>query len=190
MELTTSQVAYLGLVAAVLGMRLVELAVAQRNLRWARRQGGVEFGRAHYPVMVALHTGLLAGCVVEVIWADRPFLPWLGWPMLALLIASHALRWWCISTLGKQWNTRVVVVPGLALRSGGPYRWYAHPNYVAVVAEGIALPLVHTCWITATLFTVANLALLRVRIRVEESALDSVRAPQPSAGAAAAGRPG
>lgn len=186
MDLTTSQWAYVALVGLVVVARFVELSVAQRNLAWARRRGAIEYGRRHYPVMVALHTGLLVGCVVEAVVADRPFLPWLGWPMLALLVASHALRWWCISTLGKQWNTRVVVVPGLALRSGGPYRFFRHPNYLAVVAEGIALPLVHTCWITATAFTLANLALLRVRIRVEEAALETAPSMPPVAAACTA----
>ena len=103
-----------------------------------------------------LHTALLVGCVVEVL-GGRPAVPaWLGWPMLALVVAAQALRWWCIRTLGPQWNTRVVVVPGLPLVDRGPYRWLRHPNYVAVVVEGVALPLVHTAWITAVVFTVLN----------------------------------
>ena len=162
---------YTLLVAAVAGMRLVELSVARRDLRWARERGGVEAGARHYPVMVALHIGLLVGCLVEVWAADRPFFPALGWPMLALLIAAHALRWWCIRTLGPQWNTRVVRVPGMPLITGGPYRWLDHPNYVAVVVEGFALPLIHTAWITALAFTVLNALLLRVRLRVERAAL-------------------
>ena len=81
------------------------------------------------------------------------------------------LRWWCITTLGQQWNTRVVVIPGAARVDGGPYRFFSHPNYVAVVAEGIALPLVHTAWITALVFTVLNAALLGVRIATENAAL-------------------
>ena len=168
---------YTLLVAATAGMRLVELSVARRNLRWARERGGVETGAGHYPVMVALHTGLLVGCVAEVWAAGRPFLPALGWPMLGLLVAAHALRWWCIRTLGPQWNTRVVRVPGMPLVTGGPYRRLNHPNYVAVVVEGVALPLVHTAWITALAFTVLNALLLRVRLRVERSALS----PEPVA---------
>lgn len=171
----SSEIAYVGLVLLVVGARLVELGVAKRHLAWARAQGGVEFGAGHYPVMVLLHTACLVGCLVEVPLADRPFLPWLGWPMLALLVAAHALRWWCIRTLGNQWNTRVVIVPGLPLVTGGPYRWIRHPNYVAVVLEGIALPLVHTAWLTALAFTVLNAALLFVRIRVEDAALATVR---------------
>jgi methyltransferase len=128
-------------------------------------------GAGHYPVMVALHTTLLAGCLAEVLVFNRPFVPSLGWSMLAIVVAAQVLRWWCITTLGHQWNTRVIVVPGAQRVSGGPYRWIPHPNYVAVVAEGIALPLVHSAWITAVVFTVLNAALLRTRIRAEDAAL-------------------
>ena len=169
-----SQTWYVGLVAAVVVARGVELAVSERNRRWSMAQGGIESGAGHYPVMVLLHTGLLVGAVVEVLALDRPFLPWLGWPMLALLVASHGLRWWCISSLGRQWCTRIVVVPGRSAVTSGPYRFLRHPNYLAVVLEGIALPLVHTAWGTAAVFTVANAALLRVRIAAEEQALRSL----------------
>ncbi len=122
--------------------------------------------------MVALHTGLLLACLAEVWLLDRPFLPWLGWPMLVLVVASQALRWWCIATLGPRWNTRVIVVPGLPLVARGPYRWLHHPNYVAVVVEGFALPLVHSAWITALVFTVLNaVLLLAFRIPCENRAL-------------------
>jgi methyltransferase len=159
------------LVVVVIVIRLMELRVAKRNLAWARERGGVETGAGHYPVMVALHTALFVGCLLEVPLADRPFVPWLGWSMLALLVGAHALRWWCIRTLGPQWNTRVIRVPDAPLVSGGPYRWLRHPNYVAVVVEGIALPLVHTAWVTALAFTVLNALLLWVRLRVENEAL-------------------
>jgi methyltransferase len=84
---------------------------------------------------------------------------------------AQALRWWCIAALGPRWNTRVIVVPGLPLVDRGPYRWLRHPNYLAVVAEGAALPLVHTAWATALAFTAANAAVLAVRVRVENAAL-------------------
>ena len=96
------------------------------------------------------------------------------WPMLAVVLATQALRWWCIVTLGPQWNTRVIVVPGATRVVAGPYRWLSHPNYVAVVIEGFALPLVHTAWLTAALFTVLNAVLLRTRLRVENAALASL----------------
>ena len=162
---------YVLLIALVGLERLAELVVAQRNLAWSRARGGVEFGASHYPVMVVLHTGLLVGCLVEVFALHRPFIPALGWPMLAVVIAAQGLRWWCITTLGRQWNTRVVVIPGAQRITGGPYRMFSHPNYVAVVAEGIALPLVHSAWITALVFTALNAVLLHKRIGVENSAL-------------------
>lgn len=165
---------YVLLVAAVALERVAELVVARRNLAWSKAQGGVEFGASHYPIMVVLHTGLLVGALVEVIGLHRPFLPALGWPMLAIVVAAQGLRWWCITTLGQQWNTRVVVIPGAQRVVGGPYRFFSHPNYVAVIAEGIALPLVHTGWITALVFTVLNAALLRTRIRSENAALASL----------------
>jgi methyltransferase len=94
--------------------------------------------------------------------------------MLALVLAAQVLRWWCINTLRYQWNTRVIVIPGAARITGGPYRFVPHPNYVAVIVEGFALPLVHTAWITALVFSVLNAALLRTRIHVENAALASL----------------
>lgn len=167
-----SLVLYAALVLATGLERLVELVVSARNARWSLARGGRESGRGHFPAMVALHTGLLVACVAEAALADRPFLPWLGWPALVLVLASQGLRWWCIAVLGPRWNTRVIVVPGLPLVRRGPYRVLSHPNYVAVVAEGVALPLVHTAWVTALTFTVLNaVLLLRFRIPAEERAL-------------------
>ncbi len=168
--------AYTLLIAAVAVERVAELVVSQRNLKWSRARGGVEFGAGHYPAMVLLHTALLAGCLLEA--AHREFIPALGWPMLAVVIAAQLLRWWCIGTLGQQWNTRVVVVPGAGRVTGGPYRFIPHPNYVAVVIEGIALPLVHSAWITAVVFTVLNAGLLSARISVENTALASLTTDQ------------
>jgi methyltransferase len=159
------------LILAVGVERLAELRLSKRNLSWSRERGGVEYAPKHYPVMVLLHTGLLAGCLLEVWLGDRSFVPALGWPMLAVVLLTQALRWWCIATLGHRWNTKIVVLPDVALVSVGPYRWLRHPNYLAVVAEGLALPLVGSAWITATVFTLANAALLTVRIRAENAAL-------------------
>jgi methyltransferase len=165
---------YLLLIGAVAVERLAEVVVAERNRSASKERGGVEFGVGHYPAMVALHTGLLAGCLLEPVVLHRPFIPLLGWPMLLIVLAAQGLRWWCITTLDYQWNTRVIVIPGAARVAGGPYRFLPHPNYVAVIAEGFALPLVHTAWITALVFTILNAALLRTRIHVENAALASL----------------
>ncbi|MFF8592408.1 isoprenylcysteine carboxyl methyltransferase family protein [Streptomyces sp. NPDC015220] len=165
---------YVLLVLAVAAERAAELAVARRNGAWTRARAGVEHGRGHYPVMVALHTGFLVCCLAEPVLAHRPFLPALGWPMLALVLLAQALRWWCVTTLGPYWNTRVIVVPGARLVGAGPYRYLRHPNYVAVVVELAALPLVHSAWLSAAVFTAANAALLTVRVRCENVALATV----------------
>jgi methyltransferase len=165
---------YTLLIVAIAVERIAELVVSKRNWAWSRERGGFELGADHYPSMVVLHVGLLVGCLVEPLVADRPFIAALGWPMLAVVIAAQGLRWWCITTLGRQWNTRVIVIPGAPRITGGPYGLIPHPNYVAVVVEGIALPLVHSAWLTALVFTVLNAALLRTRVRVENSALVSL----------------
>jgi methyltransferase len=173
----TSLLAFTLLVALVAVERLAELVVSHRNAAWSRCRGGVESGAGHYPVMVVLHTGLLVGALVEA-WWRRPDVPAvLAWSMTGLVLASQALRWWCIATLGPRWNTRVIVVPSLPAVGGGPYRWLRHPNYVAVVVEGLALPLVHAAWVTALVFSVLNAALLTVRIRVEDAALATLATP-------------
>ena len=167
----TSQAWFTLLIAAVAVERVVELVVSARHLAWARDRGGVETGAGHYPFMAAVHALLLVSCLVEVHVADRPFIPWLGWPMLALVVATQALRWWCVRTLGPQWNTRIVVVPGLPLVRRGPYRFVRHPNYVAVVVEVAALPMVHTAWVTALAFSLLDAVVLSVRIPAEQRAL-------------------
>ncbi|WP_166139371.1 isoprenylcysteine carboxyl methyltransferase family protein [Nocardioides ochotonae] len=167
----SSELLYTAIILAVALERGAEVVVSQRNAAWALGQGGVESGRGHYPVMVVLHAGLLVGCLVEVHAADRSFYPVLGWSMLALVVVCQAVRWWCITVLGRQWNTRVIVVPHLPLVQAGPYRFLPHPNYLVVVLEGLALPLIHGAWVTAVVFTVANAALLSIRIRVEDRAL-------------------
>lgn len=162
--------------------RLAELVASTRNARWAFARGGVERGRGHFGPMVALHTALILGAFAEVHLLDRPFVPAVGWPALVAVVASQALRWWCIGSLGPRWNTRVVVVPGLPLVERGPYRWLRHPNYVAVALEGLALPLVHGAWLTAVVFTVLNaVLLLGFRIPAEERALDEALRARPAA---------
>ncbi|NXY95958.1 isoprenylcysteine carboxyl methyltransferase family protein [Streptomyces sp. BR123] len=179
----TQYTQYILLVLLVAAERFAELAVARRNGAWSKARGGREHGAGHYPAMVALHTALLLGCLIEPWAAHRPFLPLLGWPALVLVLAAQGLRWWCIGTLGRRWHTRVLIVPGLPLITSGPYRYLRHPNYLAVVVEGMALPLVHTAWLTALGFSLLNAVLLTLRIRCEDDALAPVRS-LPAAGTA------
>jgi methyltransferase len=166
-------IAYFVLILLTGVERVVELVISKRNAAKAFARGGIEYGFAHFPAMVVLHTGLLLACAAEVYFGNRPFIPLLGWPMLVIALAAQAGRYWCIASLGEQWNTRVIVVPGAGrVASRGPYRWLKHPNYVIVAIEGAALPLVYSAWITAIAFTVLNaILLLRFRIPIENGAL-------------------
>jgi methyltransferase len=169
--MSTSLWLYAGFIALTGLERVAEMIISKRNAAWSFERGGVEYGRGHFPFMVVLHTGFLFGCVAEAWFLERPFIPVLGALMLALAVVGQGIRWWVIGTLGPRWNTRVIVVPGLEPIRRGPYRWLRHPNYVAVVIEGVALPLMHSAWITAAVFTVLNAGLLWVRIRCENRAL-------------------
>ncbi|MGZ6162470.1 MAG: isoprenylcysteine carboxyl methyltransferase family protein [Myxococcaceae bacterium] len=169
--MVTSLQAYLGLLLLVALERVVELVLSARNARLARARGGVETGQGHYPVMAVFHGLFLVACALEVVLLRRPFPGAPGWVALGVVLGAQALRYWAIATLGWRWNTRIVVVPGTTPVTAGPYRWVRHPNYVAVIAEMIALPLVHGAWLTALVFSVGNALLLRVRIRAEERAL-------------------
>ncbi|MDG1479609.1 MAG: isoprenylcysteine carboxylmethyltransferase family protein [Myxococcota bacterium] len=170
----SSALLYTLLMGATALERLFEMFISRRNAAWSFAKGGKEHGQGHFPAMVLLHTGFLLACPAEVWLLDRPFIPWLGWLLLALAVAAQGLRWWCITTLGPRWNTRVIIVPNLPRIMGGPYRFIRHPNYVAVVCEGLILPLIHSAWITAIAFTVLNAWLLTVRIRCEDQALSEL----------------
>ena len=158
--------------------RLWELRISRRHAALAFSRGGKEYGLGHFPWMVALHTGLLFFAVAEVLIFDRPFLPVWGWVFLALALAAQAGRYSVIWALGEQWNTRVIVVPGAPRVRRGPYRfgWLSHPNYWIVAIEGIALPMVHSAWMTAIAFAVLNaILLLGFRIPTENRALGELR---------------
>jgi isoprenylcysteine carboxyl methyltransferase (ICMT) family protein YpbQ len=161
---------YLALVALVALERIAELLLSERNRKAVLARGGVEHGGGHYPAMVALHAALLVGCAAEALAFPAP--P----PAAALLAAggvlgAQALRWWAVAALGGRWSTRVLVPPGEAPVTRGPYRFLRHPNYLAVIVEVACLPLAWGSWRTATVFSAANAALLAVRIRAEERAL-------------------
>jgi methyltransferase len=168
----SSERLFVALFALVALGRLGELAVSRRNIRRARARGAVSGeSTGFYALMVGMHAAFLLAAPLEVLGLARPFLPALGWPMLALALAAVALRYWAIAALGGRWNTRVFVVPGDPAVCAGPYRYVRHPNYLAVAVEMLALPLVHTAWLTALVFSAANALVVARRIAHEEAAL-------------------
>ncbi len=162
---------YLVLLALVGAERLLELRIAKSNESSMAARGGVEHGREHYPWMVFLHSSLFLICPLEAWLLGRPWIPSLAALCLLLLASSMGLRYWVIRTLGDRWTTRIMVVPGEAPVVTGPFRLLRHPNYLAVVVELIALPLIHTAWCSAIVLTLGNAAILYRRIHAEEQAL-------------------
>jgi methyltransferase len=166
--------AYLAILVAVGAERLFELWLSKRNARRAFAEGAFEVGRDHYALVARFHTAFLACAVAEVLLLKRRFPGALGWAALGLTFATQALRYWCVATLGQYWNTRIIVWPGRAPVTAGPYRFIRHPNYLAVIIEIACIPLIHGAWLTAVVFSAGNAVLLATRIRAEETALGPV----------------
>ena len=163
-------------VALVTAQRLLELALARRNERKTRAKGAVERGRGHYSFIVTLHSLWLVSILVEGSLRGPELPPY--WPIpLALFILVQPLRYWAIFSLGESWNTKILVVSGAKLVRRGPYKYVNHPNYVVVVVEILAFPLIFGAWVTALVFTPLNVALLYVRIREENRTLVELSSP-------------
>jgi methyltransferase len=157
-------------VGLVASQRLLELLYSRRNERRLLARGAVECGSGHYPVIVAVHTLWLVSTLVEGLLRGTEPPAW--WPVpLAAFLLVQPLRYWAILSLGDNWNTRVLVVPGGKLVRRGPYRYFPHPNYIVVAVEILTFPLIFGAWITAVVFSLLNAALLYVRIRTENRAL-------------------
>lgn len=161
------------LVSLVVVERLVELAIARSNERWIKRQGAIEVGAGHYRLMVVMHVAFFVSLVVEVVLFHRRPASWDFAPFLIFLMAQ-CIRVWALWSLGRFWNTKVLVLPGAAVVRRGPYRFVRHPNYLVVCLELLALPLAFQAYFTALLFTVLNGLLLAVRIPIEERALGAL----------------
>jgi methyltransferase len=163
--------AYAVLLVLLAGQRLGELALSRRNVRRLRERGGIEAGARHYPPMVAMHALFFVACAIEAARAPAPPPAGLAAAALLVLLLAQGLRWWAILSLGDRWTTSIVTVPGEAPVVEGPYRFLRHPNYLAVVLEFAAVPLVYGSWRTALVFGLLNAVVLSVRIGVEERAL-------------------
>ncbi len=147
-------------------LRLGELAHARRNTKHLLATGGVEHGAGHYPLFVALHGSWLAALYLLV-----PAAAPIGWGWIGFYGLLQLGRLWVIVSLGGRWTTRVIALPGAPRITRGPYRLLRHPNYLVVALEIPVLPLAFGAWQIALGFGLANLALLALRIRIEERAL-------------------
>lgn len=166
-----SQIAYLVFLLAVAGLRLTELRVSRRNQARQLAQGAQHVPEPRYSAMVVLHAGILLGSAAEVVFLSRPLLPGLTVAMALVFVATNLTRWWVIRTLAGRWSVRVLTPSQRGIVATGPFRFVRHPNYAAVFVEMIAIPLLHTAWLTALAGSILHVFVLRGRIQLEESVL-------------------
>jgi methyltransferase len=162
---------YLILIALVAVLRLVELRHSRNNQRRMAQNGSARAPEPGYIWMVAFQTVMIAGSAAEVVFLDRPLIPWLAATSLILFLAANAVRWWAITTLGTRWNVNVMSVSKFGVVVRGPYKWVRHPNYTALFVEMLALPLIHSAWIVAIAGTLVHVLVLRQRVTLEESVM-------------------
>ncbi|HEX4546009.1 MAG TPA: isoprenylcysteine carboxylmethyltransferase family protein [Candidatus Acidoferrum sp.] len=180
-----SVIAFLALLLTVALLRLVELRISKRHQNDMIARGAAKIDEPRFRWMVLLHTAVLLGAALEVVFLKRPLLPWLAAPMFAVFLAANAVRWWVMRTLGQHWNVQVMDSTSLGVVTTGPFRYVRHPNYAAVFLEMLALPLIHTAWITAALGAIAHAGVLAQRLGTEERMLFA----NPDYRAAMAGKP-
>jgi methyltransferase len=166
-----SVIAFLVLLGAVAALRLLELRISQRHQQQLVARGAAKVEEPRFRWMVLLHTAVLVGAALEVVLLKRTFLPALAAVMFAVFLAANAVRWWVIRTLGDHWNVQVMDSTRLGVVTSGPFHFVRHPNYAAVFAEMLALPLIHTAWITTLAGSLAHMAVLTQRLSTEERVL-------------------
>ncbi len=148
--------------------RIIELIISKRNEKWLRNNGAIEYGREHYKYFILLHTFFFVSLLTEYNLIQNP-----GVNFYALLIffVAQFFRLSVLISLGKYWNTRILVIPDVRLVRTGLYKYFKHPNYGIVIIEIIVIPLSFSLYYTLILFSLLNLILLSVRIKAENSAL-------------------
>ena len=162
---------FLALLLAVAALRIFELRISKRHQQRMTSRGAAMVKDPYFRWMAMFHTLVLVGAAAEVVFLHRPFIAALGAPMLVLFLAANLVRWWVIRTLGEHWNVQVVDSTKLGFVASGPFRYVRHPNYAAVFMEMIALPLIHTAWITALAGAIAHVIVLSMRLSVEDPVL-------------------
>jgi methyltransferase len=151
--------------------RLSELFIANRNQKWLLEKGAIEYGKNHYPFIVALHTAFIISLITEFFLRGQPPI---SWSFLIIYLAVLSFKFWALSSLGKYWNTKIYRIPGVNPIKKGPYKFLKHPNYMEVVCEIAIIPLIFHLYYTAIIFSILNGIMLWVRISVENKVWKAV----------------
>lgn len=172
---TTTQYIFLAIVALMIVQRLLELRHSKKNEAVMLSQGGREHSPGHFQFMKLVHTFWFVAMIAEVLLLDRRLASGFDWTLAAMALVATAagqfLRYAAIRTLGGRWSVRIMTVPNSPAVAGGIYRYTRHPNYLGVILEIAAVPLLHGAYITAIVFTILNALVLWIRIGAEERAL-------------------
>ncbi|MFD1707200.1 isoprenylcysteine carboxyl methyltransferase family protein [Siminovitchia sediminis] len=161
---------FISVLVLVVFQRLSELVWAKRNERWMKERGAAEYGKSHYPWMVFIHISFFISLIIEVTFLHRE--PSSYWPVfLVIFLLVQGIRIWILVSMGRYWNTKIIVLPGSETIKKGPFRYMRHPNYFVVTIELAVLPLMFQAYWTAVLFFIFNQVILSVRIAEEEKAL-------------------
>ncbi|RKQ38007.1 isoprenylcysteine carboxyl methyltransferase family protein [Oceanobacillus halophilus] len=153
--------------------RLIELKIARRNEQWMRERGGIELASEHYKWFVIIHGLFFISILFEVFLRDLRTIEMNNY-LFSLFLLTQLVRVWCIQSLGKFWNTKIIVLPNVALVKRGPYRYIKHPNYIIVGIELFLIPLLFGAYLTSIIFPIFHLLLMRIRIPAEEKALRGI----------------
>jgi methyltransferase len=164
---------YLALLVVVALLRIYELQISHRHQREMMTRGASRVVDPVFRPMVLLHTGVLIGAALEVVFLHRPFYALLAAMCFVIFLAANVVRWWVIRTLGEHWNVEVMNSTGIGVITTGPFHYVRHPNYAAVFVEMLVLPLIHSAWITAGIGSAAHILVLSRRINTEERVLFS-----------------
>ena len=156
--------AFIIFIAFFILQRLSELYIARNNEKWLLAQGAVQYGQEHYPFMISLHTLFIVSLIAEYVLRGPLAISWI---LLGVYILVMLFKYWCLSSLGKYWNTKIYRIPNVYPVMKGPYKFLKHPNYMEVVCEIAIIPLVFQLYYTAIIFTLLNAWMLYVRIGVE-----------------------
>lgn len=162
---------FLSFLLFIVFQRLVELYIAKRNKKILFNRGAVEYDRNGYAYIVIMHSAFFVSLILEYFLLDTNLNKYWTYLIIIFLLAQ-GLRYWAIVSLGTFWNTRVIVLNNTRAEVSGPYKFFRHPNYLAVLIEIPVIPLIFSCFITAILFSLINLIVLRRRIQIEEKALN------------------
>lgn len=157
--------------SVIIVQRILELILSKRNENYLKSQGAIEHDKNGYKYIVLMHNLFFISFLLEFTLLERELNQYWG-ILLIIFIFTQLLRYWAIFSLKKRWNTKIFVLPNTEVINSGPYKYYKHPNYIAVIVEIAVIPLLFSCYYTAIVFSILNLIVLKRRVRIEEKALN------------------